>query len=170
MIFLLCFSFPIATAAIYVRRFFDGKSRETAVNIAMKIHEQFIETLKQVTWMDEKSRMSAIEKANAMKFQIGYPDELMNDSLIDEYYNDLELQTDSFFHSMLRIRKFLEDRKILKLRKPVKKNDWIEFSLFTTSVNAAYYQQENSIRTLVPPIFRIHFISVAQLIDYLFCY
>lgn len=146
-VFFLCFSFPIATAAIYVRRFFDGKSRQTAVDIAMKIHKQFIETLKQVSWMDEKSRASAIEKANAMEFYIGYRDALLNDTLIDEYYKDLELKTDSFLHSMFRIRKFLRDREIMKLRKPVNKNDWIEQRLRTTSVNAAYLIQENSIRT-----------------------
>lgn len=146
--FLLNFSFPIATAAIYVRRFFDGKSRQTAVDIAMNIHKQFIETLKQVPWMDEKSRASAIEKANSMQFHIGYPDALMNDTLIDDYYKDLELETGSFLHSMFHIRKFLRDREIMKLRQPVNKNDWIEQRLRTTSVNAAYLIQENSIRTL----------------------
>lgn len=145
----LCFSFPIATAAIYVRRFFDGKSKQTAVDIAKNIHEQFIETLKQVPWMDEKSRASAIEKAKAMEFFIGYPDELLNDTLIDAYYKDLELQTDSLLHSMFRVRRFLADREIMKLGKPVIRNDWSEQRLRTTSVNAAYLVQENSICTLL---------------------
>lgn len=160
------FSFPIATAAIYVRRFFDGKSKQTAVDIARKIHEQFIETLKQVSWMDEKSRVAAIEKAKAMEFYIGYPDALLNDTLIDEYYDDLELQTGSLLHSMFRVKNFLTNREIMKLRKPVNKNDWIEQRLRTTSVNAAYLVQENSIRTLPFLCLLIDTTNlVAQLID-----
>lgn len=142
-------SLPIATGAMYVRRFFDEKSRKMAINVAKEIHGEFIETLKQVPWLDDESRKAAIEKANAMKFHIGYPDALMNDTILDEYYKDLELQTDSFLHSVLRAQKFHTDREIAQLREPVNKNDWIEHSLRLTNVDAFYSVIENSIRTLV---------------------
>lgn len=140
------FSLPIATAAMYVRQFLDEKSRKIAINVAHKIHEEFIETLKRVSWMDDESRNAAIEKANAMKFHIGYPDELMNDTMLDEHYKDLELQSDSYFQSMLNAQKILMNREILQLREPVDKNDWIEHSLRLTHVDAFYSVVENSIQ------------------------
>lgn len=131
---------------MYVRRFFDEKSRKMAKSVAKEIHEEFIETLKEVSWLDDESRVAAIEKANAMKFHIGYPDALANDTILDEYYKDLEVQDDSFLQSALRATKFLSDREINTLRKPVNKNDWIEHSLRLTSVDAFYSVIENSIR------------------------
>lgn len=118
-----------------------------AKSVAKEIHEEFIETLKQVSWLDDESREAAIEKANAMKFHIGYPDALANDTILDEYHKELELQADSFLQSALRATKFLADREISTLRKPVNKNDWIEHSLRLTSVDAFYSVIENSIRT-----------------------
>lgn len=120
-----------------------------AKSVAKEIHGEFIETLRRVSWLDDESRTAAIEKANAMKFHIGYPDALANDTILDEYYKDLELQTDSFLHSALHAQKFFNDREIDTLRKPVNKNDWIEHSLRLTSVDAFYSVVENSIRTLV---------------------
>lgn len=147
-VFFLCFSLPLATGAMYVRQFFDEKSRKMAINVAKEIHEAFIETLKKVQWLDDESRTVAIEKANAMKFHIGYPDALMNDTILDEFYKDLELQPDSFLHSMLYAQKFLTDRLIKLLYKPVDKNDWIEQSMRLTNVDAFYSLFENSIRML----------------------
>lgn len=144
------FSFSIASGAMYVRRFYDENIQKVAINLAKEIHEEFIETLKRAPWMDDESREASIGKANAMKFHIGYPQELANDTLIDEYYKDMELQaTDSYLLSMLRIQRFLKDREIIKLRKQVNKSDWIEHSTYLTEVNAFYSVFENSIRTLV---------------------
>lgn len=140
------FSLPVATGAMYVRQFFDEKSRKTAVKVAKEIHEEFIETLKRVPWLDEESRKAAIDKANAMKFHIGYPDALINDTILDAHYQNLELRPDSYLRSMLRAQKFLTDRQISHLHQPVNKNDWIEHSLRLTNVDAFYSVIENSIQ------------------------
>lgn len=139
-------SFPVATGAMYVRQFFNEKSRKMAISVAKEIHAEFIESLKRVPWLDDESREKAIEKANSMKFYIGYPDALMNDTILDEYYAELELQSDSFFYSMLNALKFLKLREINQLGKPVNKNDWIEHSMRLSKVDAFYSVIENSIR------------------------
>ena len=39
-----------------------------------------------ITWMDEKTRVNAIEKLREMGQFIAFPDELLNRSIMDEYY------------------------------------------------------------------------------------
>lgn len=41
--------------------------------------------------MDTQTRLNAIEKLKAMEFRIGFPDEILVDELIDEYYKEVFL-------------------------------------------------------------------------------
>lgn len=95
--------------------------------------------------MDEKTRRIAIEKANAMGFNIGYPDELTDDNKLEVYYRELEVQPDSLLHSVLRARIFAKDKKIRDFRKPILKNDWRVIATRVTEVDAFYYPSMNSI-------------------------
>lgn len=105
-------SLPISASATYIRKYFNEKSKEAAILLARSIHKEFIKTLKKVSWMDESTRREAIAKANAMGFNMGYPDELTDHNKLEEYYRELELQPDSLLHSVLRIRKFTRNIKI----------------------------------------------------------
>lgn len=146
-IFIVLFvpSLPIAVSAIYVRKFFNEESRQMAVKVAKLIHEEFLQTLNRVPWMDEATRISAILKANDMYFHIGYPDELLDDKKLDEHYKNLELQSDSLLYSAINIQKLNKDRKVSLLRIPVNKTDWAEHSTRTSRVGATYLVLENSI-------------------------
>lgn len=120
-----------------------------AMQLAKAIQNQFIDTLRTISWMDDESRAEAIVKANRMVFHIAYPDELVDTNKLEEYYRDLELTSDSpsdsLIHSLVLVRKFFEKRSIDKLRKPVNKVDWETHSK-ATLVNAFYSPTENSIR------------------------
>lgn len=118
------------------------------INITKGIHNQFIETLNRATWMDIDSREASIEKAKAMIFDFGYPDELTNDTLINEYYTDLDFQeTDSLLHIVLRIQRFSKNHEILKLQWPAKKYDWTDFEM--TDVRNQYFQNGNRLRMMI---------------------
>lgn len=112
------------------------------------IHKEFIRMLESTPWMDSVTRNAAIEKAKAMNFFIGCPNELMENAKLDEYYRNLELQPDSLLHSMLRIRKFNKIRQINEFRQPIEKSDWRTLSLEATMVNAFYSPQLNIISKL----------------------
>ncbi|XP_037025005.1 neprilysin-2-like [Bradysia coprophila] len=152
---------PIAVSAIYVRKFFNEESRKMAVQVAKLIHDEFLQTLNRVPWMDETTRAAAISKANGMYFHIGYPDELLDDKKLDEHYKDLELQSDSLLYSAMRIQKFNKDQKVRLLRIPVNKTDWVEHSIRTTKVGATYLVFENSIE-LPAAIFQDRFFSIKR--------
>lgn len=118
------------------------------INITKEIHNQFIETLNRAAWMDIDSREASLEKAKAMKFLFGYSDELTNDTLINEYYKDLNFQeTDSLFYIVLRIHRFSKNQEILKLRLPAKKYDWTDFEM--KEIRNQYYQNGNRLRMMI---------------------
>lgn len=95
--------------------------------------------------MDDVTRAAAIEKAKSMTSHIAFPDELIDNNKLEEYYNGLELQPDSLLKNVLRVRTFNDKHSIQRLRKPVNKTDW-ESHTMPATVNAAYSPLENSIQ------------------------
>lgn len=145
---LIIFSLPIATEALYIRRLPDKTPKDLGINITKEIHHQFIETIKGAAWMDTDSRGASVEKVKAMKFNFGSPDGLTNDTMINEYYKDLDFRkTDSLLDIVLRIQRFSKNREILKLRRPAKIDDWTDFEM--TEFSNRYFENGNRLRMLI---------------------
>lgn len=49
--------------------------------------QQFRKTLTQVDWMDEKTRKAALEKADSMASHIAYPNEMLDDDKLTQFYS-----------------------------------------------------------------------------------
>ena len=94
--------------------------------------------------MDEKTRIAALEKIDGMKSIVAYPDELMNDLLIEKYHKDLELIPDQYFKNIFKMGRLHNNHIISQLREPIiGRNDWT--SHIITSVNAFYWFPLNTI-------------------------
>lgn len=106
----------------------------------------FIENLNSVEWMDKKTRALALEKAYGMHIHIAYPNELLDDSKLKEYYDGLIIRPGSLLDNVMQIRKFMRHRKIIQFREAINKTDWQTHSR-VTAVNAYNSLMENSIRT-----------------------
>lgn len=111
------------------------------------IRAEFEKILKEVEWMDDKTRKAAEKKVKAMSTHIGYPDEIMDNSKLEEYYKDLNIDPSTYLESVLSMNKFGSDYAFNKLRKPVNKTDWVTHAK-PAIVNAFYSSIENSIRKL----------------------
>lgn len=109
------------------------------------IREEFEKILKEVSWMDEKTREAALNKLHRMTTHIGYPDEIMKDSKLEEYYKDLDIDPDNYLPSILKMSVFGTNYSFNKLRKPFNKTDWLNHAK-PAVVNAYYSSIENSIR------------------------
>lgn len=138
-------SLPISVGALYVRKYFDEESKKAAIDLVTNIREEFVKILQEVSWMDEITRMAAIEKAKSMTSHIAFPDELIDNNKLEEYYRGLDVQPDSLLKNVLRVRTFNDKHAIARLRKPVNKTDW-ESHTMPATVNAAYSPLENSIQ------------------------
>ena len=75
-----------AVGSMYVREHFGPEMKEQVQEIVKYIRTAFQTFLPKITWMDKQTAEKAIDKLNAMKEFIAYPDEFVNKSIIDDYY------------------------------------------------------------------------------------
>ena len=85
-----------------------------------------------------------MEKSEAIEYNIAYPDELLNDTLVAEYYQELNISDDNFFQNVLNRRTFDTNKSFKKLREPADKKDLKRYGK-TAIVNAFYSRDDNSI-------------------------
>jgi neprilysin len=135
---------PISVGALYVRHFFPEDAKKAAIEIAQNIREAFENILKTVEWMDAITREKALDKVKTLATHIGYPDELTDNKKLEDYYKGLEINSDNYLETNLRLTIFLMDKSFLKLRKPINKTDWTKHSK-VANVIAKYFILENSI-------------------------
>ncbi|CAG5102248.1 Similar to Nep2: Neprilysin-2 (Drosophila melanogaster) [Cotesia congregata] len=137
---------PISVGALYVRKYFHQDAKKNAVEMVADIRNQFNKILKTVDWMDEETRKSALDKAASMTSHIAYPDELLQDFKLEEFYENLELADNaSYLKNILNLTLFGTEYSFSKLRKPVNKSDWVSHGR-PAVVNAFYSSIENSIQ------------------------
>ncbi|RZC35967.1 Peptidase M13 N domain containing protein, partial [Asbolus verrucosus] len=134
----------IATGALYVKHFFNKESKQTMIELVDNIQHQFIEILKTVDWMDDVTRQHALEKAEAIRAYIAYPDELLNDEKIDEYYRNLTVNPQKYLESAQNVTLFVLQNMFKKLDMPADTKDWKDHAL-AIFINAYYNPNQNSI-------------------------
>ncbi|KAK9722859.1 Peptidase family M13 [Popillia japonica] len=137
-----------ALYALYVRKYFHEDARQNAKEMVADIRAEFKEILRKVDWMDDKTRQSALEKADAMATHIAYPDELLDDSKLGEFYHDLDLSSEQYLKSAINLTLFATRYSFRRLRQPVNKTDWITHGR-PAIVNAFYSSIENSIQNSI---------------------
>ncbi|XP_026282422.2 neprilysin-2 [Frankliniella occidentalis] len=135
----------MATAAMYVRRFFSEEARKKAREMALDVSKEMYRLLESVDWMDPTTRRSAMMKAEVMGYHIGFPDELLNDTVLDDHYSWVELDEGRLMENVMALDKESNRRSREKLRTRVKKSDWTYMTGFADVVNAYYAHGENSL-------------------------
>lgn len=138
-------SFSLAVGSLYVKRYFKQDAKRTALDMVNGIREEMYKILSSVDWMDESTKTNAIEKARSMVNHIAYPDELLDNQKLLEFYEKLDINPEEYYKSLLNLTRFGTDYSFSKLRDPVNKTDWITHSR-PAVVNAFYNSLENSIQ------------------------
>ncbi|XP_037075869.1 neprilysin-2-like [Pollicipes pollicipes] len=136
--------FTIGAGSLYVQNHFDQESKTSALRLVSDVHKEFDMMLQEVTWMDNVTRERAVEKSKTISYYIAYPDELLNDTLVGEFYENLTLSDDNFLRNKLNHSIFAVNYSYRKLRDPVDKKDWRRHSRAAV-VNAFYNTVDNSI-------------------------
>jgi len=83
--------------------------------------------LETLTWMDDETRLKAIEKANKVAGYIGYPRWLRSPERVDAYYEGLKFDYNSFFTNILRMMSWIAEKEIKTFFLPVDRT-WTEDS------------------------------------------
>ncbi|XP_054269774.1 neprilysin-2-like [Macrosteles quadrilineatus] len=138
-------SLGIALSSLYVKKFFDKTSKKEAFDMAEKIRQEMYKVLQEVDWMDNVTSARALYKVLQVQEYIGYPDELLNISKIEQHYKGLVLDGEHYLEELLKLSKWGENYAYRQLREPVNKTDWREHSNVAIA-NAFYHPLENSMQ------------------------
>lgn len=98
--------------------------------------------------MDDKTKTQAMHKLKSIKVNIAYPNELFNNTLIEKYYENLELNDTYYLESALNIDNHSKTFICSRYHQPVNRSDWIDYAN-TFYVNANYNGKGNSIRKFI---------------------
>lgn len=105
------------------------------------IREAFSSLVKGVSWMDKATKFETLEKSNAMKSFIGYPDWILNKTRLDAYYRNVTANETTHLNNLVTILRWEMETKLQSLRLPN------EFGWATApaTVNAYHTFQANAI-------------------------
>ena len=99
----------------------------------------------QITWMDPETKKRAHRKLSTIKEYIGYPEEILNNTALEELYEGLEVKPETYFQNGIGMSIWSTNYHWKKLRETVDKTDWKRHAN-PAVVNAFYSSIENSIQ------------------------
>ncbi|XP_015454297.2 endothelin-converting enzyme 1 [Pteropus alecto] len=131
-----------ALGPMFVKETFAEDSKNIASEIILEIKKAFEESLSTLKWMDEDTRKSAKEKADAIYNMIGYPNFIMDPKELDKVFNDYTAVPDLYFENAMRFFNFSWRVTADQLRKAPNRDQW---SMTPPMVNAYYSPTKNEI-------------------------
>ncbi|XP_040564604.1 neprilysin-2 isoform X1 [Lepeophtheirus salmonis] len=134
----------IHIGSMYVRQYFPEKAKTAAQSIVSYIKKEFEKLLRQNKWSDEETKAKALKKVKAMHENIGYPNEILNNTVIDILYEGLDLGESTYFENVHSLFKWTMDYVFFKIENEIKSYDWTDL-VTPTVVNAFYNPLTNSI-------------------------
>ncbi|KAF5280974.1 hypothetical protein FQR65_LT14898 [Abscondita terminalis] len=137
--------FRLPSGALYAKKYFNIEAKRHAQEMVNDILNEFKNILKQVAWMDDKTRKNALAKADTITSYIGYPDELLDDDKVEKYYEPLNESVDNYLLAVTQFLLFIANYYNKKLREPINKTDWIEHA-YPTIVDGFHSRTENNIQ------------------------
>ncbi|CAJ0606418.1 unnamed protein product [Cylicocyclus nassatus] len=143
-----------ATSAIYVKKAFDQASKNVTLELLENLLEIFRDILSTSDWMDDETRAAALDKANQMLPLIAYPDFILDDEKLDQYYDGLNVHDNDSYSEMLeKVGRWKLESYFKQLIRPVDRSEFRYgvTDLNSATVNAYYLFTANSIR--VPAAF-----------------
>ncbi|XP_050787171.1 endothelin-converting enzyme 1 isoform X1 [Gopherus flavomarginatus] len=135
-------SLGFALGAMFVKATFAEDSKKIAEEMITEIKTAFEESLATLQWMDEETRKSAKEKANAIYDLIGYPKFILDPKELDKVFHDYEAVSSLYFENVMQFYNFSARVAADQLRKPPNRDQW---SMTPPTVNAYYSPTKNEI-------------------------
>ncbi|WP_396157625.1 M13-type metalloendopeptidase [Flavobacterium sp.] len=119
---------------LYIREYFNQKSKEKIENIALNIKKAFRVRLSKNQWMTEETKNKALKKLDALGFKIGYPESIHD-------YKEVKINTSLFFENMDSWSAYNFKLKTEKIDEKIDKKKWHEVLPQTAN---AYYDPVNN--------------------------
>ncbi|WP_019959936.1 M13 family metallopeptidase [Woodsholea maritima] len=124
-----------AVGQIYVERHFPESSKTQMDELVANLRTAFRGRLENLSWMDDETRVQALEKLSTFEPRIGYPE-------IWDEYDGLDIRADDYFGNRMRMAEFNWQENVKDLAEPVDRREW---SWPPQIVNASYNSLMNQI-------------------------
>ncbi|BFZ23132.1 hypothetical protein BsWGS_26171 [Bradybaena similaris] len=148
----------LAVGRMFIKDNFDTDARTIAVEMIRGLQDAFNKLLDDLDWMDDDTKKVAREKNEHISAKIGYPEEITNDTYLENYYTNFTYNKEQFFENMLAAGRENFHKNMRRLRQPVDKTKW---ESPPPTVNAFYSAVKNQIMfpagILQPPLFSKYF-------------
>jgi putative endopeptidase len=136
-----------AVGQMYVEKYFPKEAKDRMLALVQNVQSAMADRIKSNTWMQDSTKTKALDKLNAIKVKIGYPDKWRS-------YDALAIENDSYYANIVRANKFETAYELAKIGKPVDQTLW---QMTPQTVNAYYEPTINEIcfpaGILQPPFF-----------------
>jgi predicted metalloendopeptidase len=106
-----------ALGRAYVNKYFPPEAKRRMIALVENLRSAMREELEQSQWMAPATKKKAIEKLNAVKIQVGYPDKSHD-------YSTLQINRGKYFENVRATWAYGEQYSISKIGKPVSHVDW----------------------------------------------
>ncbi|XP_066592361.1 membrane metallo-endopeptidase-like 1 isoform X2 [Prorops nasuta] len=124
----------------YVKRYFPDSNKRKVTELMNYIFKVYEDALKNIAWLDPKSRENSVEKLRDVKKFVGYPNSYTSDA-IDDYYKNLKFGA-NYLETIINLQEFEYLTKLSKLRETINRSEWIFEPL---KIAAHYNSLTNSI-------------------------
>lgn len=136
---------PGVVDAMYVRRYADVATRDAVTEMVNRVRVVLTENLySNIDWVDPETKRGAVQKMNAIRQMIAFPDELLDDALLEELYAGVNVQNLSFDAASKRLEAWNFSNYLAKCGQPVDRAlNWLNLNI--AEVNAFYFRKQNMI-------------------------
>lgn len=132
-----------STGALYVKGTDSEGSVEKMEKLITYVKNAFKDFLLNKYWMDKKTRGRAEEKVDSIIDKISYPSFILNNTFLDEYYDNFYVIPNDWFSNLLSWRRFLLGNMNYDLQAlPDRKTSWLRPPV---TVNAYYSPTRNDV-------------------------
>ncbi|CAD6225915.1 GSCOCT00005792001.2-RA-CDS [Cotesia congregata] len=101
--------------AYYIREYpVEERTKSEFHAIYSNVKNKFIEIVNSSKWLDSNTKIEIIDKVASIQTVIGYPDELLNDDQLKNYFEGLEITRDNFYKNYLNAKLF--EKKIINFQ------------------------------------------------------
>ncbi len=132
---------------LYVERTFTPEAKVRIKALINNLTRAFDQSIDQLDWMSDATKIEAHRKLQNFTVKIGYPDRWRD-------YSGLQIVAGDLIGNLRRANEFEFDRQAAKLGKPLDRSEWL---MTPQTVNAYYYPPMNEIvfpaAILHPPFF-----------------
>lgn len=135
----------IAVGALYARKYSSKVMKSIVSEMSEKLRRELINLIASLDWVDVKAREKASAKVRNIDILVAYPDEFLDDSKLEAYYEKLHLPSeDSFVENLLAVNKFSKKMSFSTNGTYANRTDWRRHDSIT-SIYALYKPEKNSV-------------------------